>query len=505
MRETAPNILLITTDQQRFDTISALGNQSIDTPHLDWLVDEGITCTRAYADCPVCMPSRATIMTGLSGTSLGQTSNTSGVSPMEGHSTLPQVLGARGYQTHAQGKMHFEPMRARYGFQSMELPMDYYRQRHRESTGPMGLPKQHGLGENEMFPVIATVHENESLTHWTVDRSINFLETRDPRHPFFLWTSFTKPHPPFDPPAHYWALYANRDIPPPAWGEWSQTVEDMPQGFLEPTYLLNSAHRMSPQQLENSRRAYYACITHVDHALGRLFARLRETGLLETTWIIFTSDHGENLGDHHMGGKSNFLEGSAHVPLVIRPPADPWKEKPLAGRRVDTLVTLADIMPTILARGKATPGSSRGTDGSVASCGTALAEPRAESCDGADILKFLDHRDASRVVVGECGTFAALITARYSYHYCARGGEELLFDHEDDPRQSRNLAGRQEHASRVRDMRRDLAENLRSRGSALVEGDGAPALCRMPPIAGPGDVVRWPGFHSTSVDSDVLH
>ncbi len=104
----------------------------------------------------------------------------------------------------------------------------------------------------------------------------------------------------------------------------------------------------SAEQLANSRRAYYACITHIDYTLGLLFARMRELDLLENTWIIFTSDHGENLGDHHMGAKSSFMEGSAHIPMVVRPPAAAWDPKPLAGRRVDTLVTLADVMPTIL-------------------------------------------------------------------------------------------------------------------------------------------------------------
>jgi arylsulfatase len=191
------NILLITTDQQRFDTIAALGNEHIYTPHLDWLSDEGITFQRAYADAPICMPSRATLMTGKHGFNSGLTGNSSAVVPMQSYLTLPALLTQAGYQTRAQGKMHFHPMRANYGFEHMELPMDYYRERH--GAGHGGLPKQHGLGENEITPVISTVDEAHSLTHWTVRRSIDFLETRDPTRPFFPLDKFYQAPPALRP------------------------------------------------------------------------------------------------------------------------------------------------------------------------------------------------------------------------------------------------------------------------------------------------------------------
>ena len=485
-----PNILLITTDQQRFDTIGRLGNRWIDTPHLDWLVDEGIWFGKAYADSPICMPSRATIMTGMCGATLGLTGNTESVSPLSEYPTLPGVLTAAGYQTRAQGKMHFHPMRSHYGFETMELPMDYYRERHRLSAGGSGLPKQHGVGENEMHAVISTVHENDSLTHWTVQRSIDFIETRDPTRPFFLWTSFTKPHPPFDPPAAYWALYANRTMPDPVYGDWSREVESIPQGMMGPTYTLNNVHTFSSEQLANSRRAYYAAITHIDFALGLLFARMRELGLLENTWIVFTSDHGENLGDHHMGGKSNFLEGSAHIPLIIRPPAAALDEKPFAGSRVDTVVSLADIMPTILSCAEIELSD--------------IAQTHAPSpLDGADLLSFVGNPQPGRWLCGESsGRFLAVIEVRYKYHYTVEGGAELLFDLHNDPHEQVNLVHNPEHAEELSRLRGKLISKLVEHGSSLVV-DGK--LVSREPIHGPQDVRRWPGFHSTVVDADVLH
>ncbi len=491
-----PNIVLITTDQQRWDTIGSRGNQAIDTPHLDWLCDEGVCYENAYADCPICMPSRATIMTGKSGSTLGLTGNTNTAYPLAHHRTLPELLGQAGYQTRAQGKMHFHPVRAHYGFQTMELPMDYYRERHSLSSGPSDLPKEHGVGENEMQAVISTVHENQSLTHWTVARSIDFLETRDPTRPFFLWTSFTKPHPPFDPPANYWSLYANREMPRPVRGDWSATVDQVPQGALAPTYMLNNVWRFSEEQLANTRRAYYATITHIDYALGLLFGRMRELGLLENTWIVFTSDHGENLGDHWMGGKSNFFEGSAHIPLVIRPPASSWDAKPEAGRSVRTLVTLADIMPTVL---------------SLADAPRPRATDPGDEMEGEDLLSLLARDNGEREVVGESGEFLSLITNRYKYHYFASGGEELLFDRRIDPHEQHNLlappddhgaAGAAEHTATAESLRARLVAVLESRGSKMV-ADGK--LRVTAPITGPSEVNRWPGFHSTVVESDVLH
>jgi len=317
-----PNILFITTDQQRFDTIHALGNRHIYTPHLNWLADQGVAFTRCYSDSPICMPARATIMTGKHGFTTGLVGNSEAVNPLAAHDTLPGILTRGGYQTRAQGKMHFSPMYANYGFEHVELPLHYYRERNRNSQ--FGLPKEHGVGENEIEPVISTVDEVNSLTYWTVKRSIDFLETRDETRPFFLWTSFTKPHPPFDPSANYWMLYQNKKLPAPVLGDWSQSLEQIPQGYMQTTYLLNNAYRMSQEQLLDVKRAYYACITQIDYSLGLLFARIREMGLLENTWIIFTSDHGDMMGDHRMGAKSMFFEGSAHVPLLIRPPSGAW-------------------------------------------------------------------------------------------------------------------------------------------------------------------------------------
>ncbi len=478
---TRPNILLITTDQQRFDTIHALGNPHIFTPHLNWLVDEGITYTRCYTDSPICMAARATIMTGRHGYSTGLVGNNTQIKPMASHPTLPGLLTAAGYQTRAQGKMHFEPMRANYGFEHMELPMDYYRERNRNTRD--GLPKDHGVGENEIEPVISTVHESDSLTQWTVKRSIDFLETRDEARPFFLWTSFTKPHPPFDPCENYWRLYQQRGVPDRILGDWSKERSDMPQGYLNPTYLLNNAWRMSDEQRKDVVRAYYACITQIDYSLGLLFARMRELQLMENTWIVFTTDHGDMLGDHWMGAKSVFLEGSAHIPLLIRPPFGAWKARPshvgtCEPRRVD----LTDIMPTVL---------------------NIAGVPLPDDLDGEDLFSDVSSDTPDRIFYGNCGSeYFCVMDGYLKYQWTIHGGEELLFDLSNDPKEQRNLSTDPAHQETHNRLRSLLTAKGGEMGwNCVCDGQ----LVSGPATEGPRSGFKWPGFHSTVFPTDVLH
>ena len=261
-----PNLLLITTDQQRWDTIAAAGHGHVLTPHLNWLCDTGIRYARAYADCPVCAPSRATIMTGQHAWHHGQVANAGAHSPMATRPTLPGLLTAAGYQTRGQGKMHFEPPRAHYGFESMEILPDYYRWVSRQPG--VSAPLDHGLGQNEMEPCFSTVPEAYGATRWSVGRSIDFLETRDPTRPFFLWTSIAKPHPPFDAEKKFWDLYDGLPLPEPVTGDWSSQPDDVPAALRHPTWKLNNIHRFSPEVQRSVRRAYFACITQIDYTLG---------------------------------------------------------------------------------------------------------------------------------------------------------------------------------------------------------------------------------------------
>lgn len=488
------NLIQITTDQQRFDTIHAGGNPHIFTPHLNWMMDTGITFTRAYSDAPICVPARATMITGVPFYKRPPGYGDWRVPPAaDPKRTLPGLLTAAGYQTRAIGKLHYEPPRCTYGFEHTELLEDYYWAQRRKG-GPQ--PREHGVGENEMEPVISTVHETESLTTWITQRAVNFVETRDPTRPFFLSVNFPKPHPPLDPPFNYWALYQNRPMPKPIRGDWSQKVEDVPPGFMGSTYTLNRADRFSPEQWQDIRRAYYACITQIDYNIGLLLARLRELELLGNTIILFHSDHGEMLGDHFMGAKEVFLEGSAHIPMIMSLPQSSWKTKAAAytdltpGTRCDGIVTLADVMPTFLAAaGVPRPDELPETSGDM------IAVHRGEIKRD----KFVGAYNSPY-----SGQFA-LIEKEWKYLFTSTGGGELLFNLADDPMEQRNLAPQNPELCKA--MHGRLAEEL-----ARHNYPGVDAATRTLQVIRPADSVsnnkrkRWPGFMSRDHNrEDVIH
>jgi arylsulfatase A-like enzyme len=479
-----PNIIHIVTDQQRFDTIHAAGNPHIFTPHLNWLMDTGTIFRRAYSDAPICVPARSTMITGVAHYQRTSEYGNWGVpTAADPTKTLPGLLTAAGYQTRAFGKLHYHPARCAYGFEHAEILEDYYRERRRKG-GPQ--PKSHGVGENEMEPVISMLNEEESLTHWVVDRSINFLETRDPSRPFYMQVGFSKPHPPLDPLLSYWQLYQNREVPEPVAGDWSEKLADIPPGFVGPTYVLNGADRFSPQQWLDIRRAYYACITQIDYNLGLLFGRLRELNLLDNTLIVFHSDHGEMLGDHHLGAKTVFLEGSAHVPMLLKAPRGIEGFCDLRGGTVcDSIVTLADLMPTFLAA-------------------AGVARPDDMPKESIDMLEYLRGRATRTRFTGAYHDQYSFIDGDWKYLYTSTGGGELLFNLRDDPCEKRNLAA----------LKPDIAKRMHAELAGEISRHGydnlKPGADKLPvnPAADTATVRggRWPGWHSRDhTPEDLLH
>lgn len=475
-----PNIILITTDQQRFDTIQALGNDRIFTPHLNWMLSQGITFTRCYADCPICVPSRTTIMTGKNSTTTGITDNMDHASVMNNNPTLPKILTENGYQSKAVGKMHFSPPRANYGFEDMEITVDYARL-HNKNQGRAN-PKAHGCGECELEPVISTVHENDSITKWIVDQTVDFIETRDDTRPFFVWTSFTKPHPPFDPCLNYWMLYETQDMPEPIYGDWSKDMDTIKKGFMYSTYRFTNMYRYSVNQVKAIRRAYYANITHIDYSLGTLFARLMELDLLDNTWILFTSDHGELLGDHHMAQKNMFFEGSAHVPLLVKPPKSVCDN--LIGTKIDRLAQLSDITTTIL--------NAAGIDATK------------YNMDGINLLD-LEAQQNDRPFYGSSENVNFCVMEKNVKYMLSRyGGQELMFDLNSDAMEQKDLSNSSEYKSLKESLRKTLLANIAKYSKDVI--DDAGNLIVLPIPNDETDVKnKWFGFHSNKCENDVLH
>ncbi|MGE9296177.1 MAG: sulfatase-like hydrolase/transferase [Puniceicoccales bacterium] len=475
-----PNLIFLTTDQQRFDTIQALGASHMLTPHLNWLAETGVNFSRGYTESPVCVSSRACMLTGrhfqnMQGHGWWGQDTTDDVA-----NTMPSLLTRAGYQTHGYGKFHYHPPHCNYGWEHTETLDMYYRELRMQRPDRLRA-MDHGIGQNEMEPCIATVHENDSLTRWTVERGIRFLEHRDDTRPFCLYLGFSKPHPPFDPPLNYWQLYANRDVPEAIYGDWSEDPEQLPPGFMYMTWLLNGIDEWTPNSIREMRKAYYALITQIDYQLGILMSRLRELKLMDNTVIIFTSDHGEMLGDHHMGAKGIFLEPSAHVPYILRPCND---FASLRGSECDSIACMADILPTFT--------------------GLAGAETP-DHCDGIDLFKQIRGEQRRERLFHLLPPTCGVLDGHLKYTWAIEGGDELMFDLASDPHEQRELIRAGTHESERLRLRGLLAEEMNRAGLPWAANDEltptGPALTRAQQRA-----QSWPGFHSADhTTHDVLH
>ncbi len=486
MPQDKPNILLVTTDQQRSDTTGPGAPSFMRTPHVDSLRREGVDFASAYAECPLCVPARISIMNGKSIFTHGMTRNGESSSVMGRENTLPALLRSQGYQTCAVGKMHFSPQRARHGFDEMILPQDYLREMRDKGKNNMLTV---GLGQNELYPGMATVPEAETMTAWTAEKCVEYLaERRDPTVPFFLWCSFSKPHPPFDPPEPYYSMYRGCDIPESIRSDWSED-ENCPEPVKR--FRQNHSFDLIPDEvIREARSAYYGLITQIDYNLGRVLAILQDRGELYNTLIVYTSDHGECLGDHHCGSKKFFYEPSAHVPCILRMP-ESWKERE-CGKRVKTPVTHSDILPTLV------------------------------SAAGGDVPENVDGQDLIGLVRGELpsprryaeGSYAssydkdnyeylAVTDGQWKYIWYPEGGREQLFDLSKDPIETDDLAGK--NSAKCTELHMLLVEKDRSRGGHLISGDRLAQRDILNDSEAERRSRNWPGYHTEYCDMDVRH
>lgn len=360
-----PNILHIVTDQQRFDTIGALGNQLIQTPHLDALCREGTTFTRAYTPTAECVPARACMITGMYADKTGCGSNADPM-PEEQTPTLMSRLTDGGYRTHGVGKCHFTPdPSAMRGFQtrdtSEEIVADPSKDDYLQYLKEYGydhLMEPHGSrGEMYYIPQPSPLPEKHHHTHWVGDRCLDFVNREGSSdQPWYLYAGFIAPHPPFAPPNPWNKLYRAPEMPFPY----------LPENADELTCFVNRFQNrykyrdrgMDLNLVRCIRAYYYASISFIDYQIGRMMESLRRTGLLDRTLILFTADHGELLGDFGCFGKRSFHDACMRIPMLVRYP-----KRFQAGTKCRAPASLVDLLPTFLkAAGLPTPVDCDGVD-----------------------------------------------------------------------------------------------------------------------------------------------
>ena len=448
------NILLIFTDQQRFDTIEALGNKIIKTPALNSLVKMGVTFNRAYTPCPVCIPARCSMHTGQMPHRNECVINEK---MPNNRKSFMEILSDNGYETHGVGKMHFsfegKGDDTLWGFNSRDISeeggvQDDFK-KHLIKNGYDHVHDPHGV-RSEMYyiPQPSQLPERLHNSTWVTDRSIDFLGRRDENMPFMLMTSFIKPHPPFESPTPWNKLYRGPEMPLPKRPQDSENLI---------TYWNNFQNRykyrdqgIDDNLIRNIKAAYYGAISFIDYNIGRLLEYMKENNLLENTLIVFSADHGEMLGDYNCVGKRCFLDSAARIPMIMVHPDLP------KGMVCNKPVSLVDIMPTFLQY-----------------AGIELED----NYSGESLIDIAQGKVNREVTYGqyhrnEYGVYMA-VTEKYKYIYSAPDNKEWLFDFEIDPDETRNRANNPLYIHKTEIMRKGLVDYFKADGyTDPVYGEG---------------------------------
>jgi choline-sulfatase len=452
-----PNVLLIMADQMTALALPFYGHAIVKSPNLSALAESGVTFESAYCNSPLCAPSRASMMTGLLPSRIGAYDNAAEFAPSI--PTLGHYLRQMGYYTCLCGKMHFVGPDQVHGFED-RLTTDIY-------PADMGWtpdwenPQQRPSWYHNMLSIVQAgpclttnqIDFDEEVMFRAVRKLYNLARGDDAR-PFCLVVSLTHPHDPFAITQEYWNRYDHAAIDLPA-------VDPIPLERMDPHsqrihHVCDlSRYRQTEERVRNARHAYYAMISYVDDKIGQLLRTLNATGLDEDTIVIFTSDHGEMLGERGLWYKMNFFEWSARVPLIFRVPGL------LTPCRVASPVSLVDLLPTVVEL--AAGGSAPDLTGMVDGCSLVpLMHKEASIVAPVPGPRTGLHRDGlSCTVLGEILCEGAIAPCfmirrgRYKYIY-SEPDPEQLYDLESDPNELVNLAGRHDYETLQLGLRAEI-------------------------------------------------
>jgi len=352
-----PNILWICTDQQRFDSLGCYGNSFVKTPNIDKLAQNGFQFNNAFCQSPVCTPSRASFLTGRYPRTTRCREN--GQEIPEDETLIPKILrDEAGYYSGLSGKLHLSPCDPEVTPDTERRIDDGYDEfywSHNPRPGCSGNQYRQWLeSEGKEFitpPFEGSKHVEKGMSpeyhqsKWCTDHAVSFIKVRETDNkPWLFSVNIYDPHHPFDPPEEYLRPYLDRldDIPLPDYVEGE--LDNKPYFQQLPIEMHYHFKEMSESEHRMVKAAYWAMIDNIDAQVGRLIETLEKTGQLENTMVIFTSDHGEMLGDHGIYLKGPyFYEQAVKVPLIISMPGTVKQ-----GLKSDALVELVDLVPTII-------------------------------------------------------------------------------------------------------------------------------------------------------------
>ncbi|WP_417419432.1 sulfatase, partial [Hoeflea sp.] len=437
----APNILFLLPDQLRHDFLGCYGANFLRTPAIDGLAAQGTRFETAISPSPICVPARASMLTGQPAHETGIMNNASWLRPDRremGIATWPERLAAHGYHTAAIGKMHFYPWDISEGFQHRVIAEDkrhiHVRDDYHHALKAEGYDKLHGR-DMELYAetkgaAINPLPDHLNVDRWVAHRAADHLRSLKGDQPFAMMVGFPGPHCPYDPPAEALARVDPAALPPalPRTAESEKVLPELVAGYKQDWAGLDYSE-LTEAQIRAIRHHYAVSVERLDEDIAMLIETLRETGQLENTIIVFASDHGDYLGDFGLMGKGFFHEPSIRVPMIVtdfRAPAP----------RVETApVSLIDLFPTFLSWAGLPPAPhARGT--------------------------ILGEAEEYRAIFGITARGMMLRRGRWklSRYYV---GSEALFDLEADPGEQENLI----------DHRPDIRAELDAlMATALLEG-----------------------------------
>lgn len=336
------HVLLLFCDQLRRDTIHALGNEDIVTPALDALSAQSMVFDRAYTPSPVCVPARMSMFAGQYCNRTGNNTNNR-ATVYQGDGFYSEFTKA-GYNSCCIGKMHYNMdlygqmgFRTRLSQEEMANPEkdDYTRWL---KNSPFKNVFDYNGQRTELYymPQVSPLPMEAHPTQWIGDRAVEFINGCSPEEePVFLVASFIHPHPPFCPPAPWNKMYRK-----PIRRTFTPENPDDYENMMRNRYTLD-AFGISPRRLETLVQHYYACISFVDYQVSRIVQALKDKGMYDDTVIVFSSDHGDMLGDYRSMGKRTMVDAASNIPFMIKMPGEAPCER-------HDPASLVDIAPTLL-------------------------------------------------------------------------------------------------------------------------------------------------------------
>lgn len=482
----SPNILFIMTDQQRYDCLGANGNSIIKTPNLDKLAKQSANFNNAFVQSPVCTPSRASFFTGRYAHAHKNRVNYTELNKSE--TLLPKYLQDAGYQTSLVGKTHlfynYPPTKEeakRTGFEFIDLHdgtpnvdpfSDYYKWR--QENDPMNnlhyrtlakdvpeLKKQMSKNDN---PYRSAIEKDFTDTAWTGFRTRDRLKQFSKSNkPFFLFSSFWKPHSPFEVPEPYDSMYNDVDFKLPHRLTHDDILKLPPHVhklILRNEYRgMNAPFDMEDEALQWIIRSYYGTISHIDDEVGLVLKTLEETGLAENTIVVFVSDHGDQLLEHGIVDKNVFFESSIHIPFMI---SYPGIIKP-AG--YDDLIESIDLLPTLFEIiGLEEPYNNHGQS-LLPLIGNSDKDYTSKECVFSEnvlpevFLNLFNFEKGKGVMDVRHPDGKMARTKKWKYNYYPKGYEEL-YDLENDPDELSNLADNPEFSEAKYEMKERMIDWL---------------------------------------------